>query len=90
MFRMWGKLFANNHLLADSTICNDHPNESRTHKVFAALEILCHDFDLSNPIWLDSNITEFKQLGKTRFKQDNFIETIDFDYFEIELIEEDY
>ena len=45
-------------------------------------------FDLQQPIWLDKNINEFKRVDKTRFEQDNFIEQIDFDYLEIEVIEE--
>lgn len=89
MFRMWGKLFSKNRLIADSVTCNDHPDMTRTHKVFEALDIFCHDFDLSKPIWLDSNIEEFRRTKKTRFRQDSFIEPIDFDYFEFEIIEED-
>ena len=89
MFRMWGKLFKENRLLADSTVCNDDPEMSRTKKVFSALDTFCADFDLSTPIWLDTNIREFKRHSKTRFHQDNFVETIDFDYLEIQVLEED-
>ena len=39
-------------------------------------------------MWLDNNIMDFKRHDKTRFTSDNFIETIDFDYLEIEVIEE--
>ena len=60
MFRIWGKIFKDNHLVRD----------------------------LQQPIWLDKNINEFKRVDKTRFEQDNFIEQIDFDYLEIEVIEE--
>ena len=45
--------------------------------------------DLGNPIWLESTIKHFKKHGKARFYQDNFIEQIDFDYLEIQVIEED-
>lgn len=89
MFQLWGKLFDNNHLLADSTVCNDDMKMSRTQKVFTALDTICHDFDLSVPIWLESNIEDFKKNSRTRFHQDNFIEAIDFDYLEIHVIEED-
>ena len=37
----------------------------------------------------DSNISEFQKVSKTRFYQDNFIETVEFDYLEIQVIEED-
>ena len=46
-------------------------------------------FDLSEPIWLDSNVAEFKRHSKVRFYQDNFIDSIDFSYMEIQVIEED-
>ena len=50
---------------------------------------ICQTFDLSEPIWLDINIRDFKRHSKTRFTQDNFIDSIDFDYLEIQVIEED-
>ncbi len=34
-------------------------------------------------------MTEFKRHKKARFRQDNFIEEIPFDYLEIQVIEED-
>lgn len=75
-------------MLQDSCIA-DSSDDTRTHKVFRALEEVCYQFDLAKPIWLDKNISEFKRLSKTRFTRDNFIETINFDYLEIQIIEED-
>ena len=37
---------------------------------------------------LDKNIEEFKAHKKTKFRQDNFMEEIDFDYLEFEILEE--
>ena len=88
MFRIWGKLFKDNHLIKDTTSCNDS-DSSRTQKVFSALDEICNEFDLGKPIWLESNIREFKRHAKTRFHQDSFIEEIDFDYLEFHVIEED-
>ncbi len=88
MFRLWAKVFENNHMLRDLCVGNDS-DDTRTHKIFRALEEICVRFDLSSPIWLDKNISEFKRHNKTRFTQDNFIESIDFDYLEIQVIEED-
>lgn len=70
------------------TVISDDSGDTRTHKIFHALEEVCYDFDLSKPIWLDSTIEEFKRHSKTRFYQDNFVDTIDFDYLEIQIIEE--
>ena len=75
-------------MLRDLVVC-DEEEDTRTHKIFRALEQACYELDLSKPIWLDSTIRDFKRHDKTRFTQDNFIETIDFDYLEIHVIEED-
>ena len=55
MFRMWGKVFADNHLLKDFVVENPSLDMTRTK----------------------------------RFTQDSFIEAIEFDYLEIQIIEED-
>lgn len=87
MFRLWGKLWKDNRMLKDTVICEEN-NDTRTHKIFHALEEICYLWDLGKPIWLDKNIEEFQRLNKTRFYADNFIESIDFDYLEIQIIEE--
>ena len=38
---------------------------------------------------LDATVKDFKKHDKARFYQDNFIEQIEFDYLEIQVIEED-
>lgn len=87
MFRLWGKIWKNNHILRDIVSCIDN-HDTRTHKVFQGLEEICYALDLEKPIWLDSNIREFQRHSKTRFSQDSFIEHIDFDFLEIQIIEE--
>jgi hypothetical protein len=76
-------------MIKDMVVCNDNPNLRRTQKIFAAIDDICHEYDLSKPIWLESTIANFKRYDKTRFIQDNFMEPIDFDYLEIQVIEED-
>lgn len=90
MFRLWCKLFDDSsHLLKDTVIENDDNNINRTKKIFDGIRSACYQFDLGEPIWLDSNVDTFKRHSKVRFYQDNFIETIDFSYMEIQVIEED-
>lgn len=87
--KIWFKIFDDTRLVKTETI-EDFSEETRTHKIFAALDKVAHLFDLSVPIWLDSNVKEFQKNGKTRFGQDNFIEEIEFDYLEMQILEEDY
>lgn len=88
MFRLWARTFKENRMQQDTCIVDDS-KDTRTHKVFRALEEVCYQFDLGKPIWLDKTVAEFKRHSKARFYQDNFIETIDFDFLEIQIIEED-
>ena len=87
MFRLWAKEFKDNHMLRD-TVIEDASDDTRTHKVFHALDAVCYEFDLSKPIWLDKTTMEFKKHAKARFYQDNFVDEIDFDFLEIHVIEE--
>ncbi|MBO6106838.1 MAG: hypothetical protein J6P32_04540 [Stomatobaculum sp.] len=88
MFRLWGKCIRNNHPVRDIVVCDGDYSKSRTRMVLDGLTGICRAFDLAEPIWLESNIEEFRRLSRTRFHQDSFIETLDFDYLEIRVIEE--
>lgn len=90
MFRLWAKIITSGKYVNNMTIENDNPSLSRTKKIFQAIDEACYAYDLSKPLWLDKNINEFKKSGKTRFTKDNFVDEIDFDFLEIEVIEEDY
>lgn len=87
MFRIWFKIVKDNHLVKD-TVIEDGSDETRTHKVFHALEAACYEFDLGQPVWLDKTVRDFQRHAKARFYQDNSIEAIHFDYMEIQVIEE--
>ena len=76
-------------MLRDHVYICDDASINRTRKVMDGLAEICHVFDLSVPIWLESNISDFKRVSKTRFRADSFIEEIPFDYLEIQVIEED-
>ncbi len=89
MFRLWAKGFKDNRMVRDLTVSDPDMGKNRTRKVFDAVEEVCYAFDLSKPIWLDKNIAEFKRVDRTRFYADNFIDSMDFDYLEIHVIEED-
>ena len=89
MFRMWGKIWKDNHLIRDTVICQTDYSMSRTSMVFQSLDDICYEFDLSKPLWLDHNKNDFIHHSKTRFNSDSFVEDIDFDFLEIQVIEED-
>ena len=89
MFRVWGRIMKNNHLVRDHVVCISDSSLRRTQKVYAALEELCYEFDLSKPVWLKSNQDDFSCHARTRFTKDNFIDAIDFDYLDFYVIEDE-
>ena len=86
--RIWAKIFKDNRMLRDVVIENND-DDTRTHKVFSAIEEVSYIFDVSKPIWLDVNVKDFKKHAKVKFRQDSFVEEVDFDYLELQVIEED-
>lgn len=85
--RIWARLFTDNHMIKDY-VYEDYSDDTRTHKVFKGLDEAAREFDLPRPIWLDSNVKDFKRTSKTRFRKDSFIEEIPYDYLEFQVIEE--
>lgn len=86
--RIWARTFKDNRTTQEIVVENNE-NDTRTHKIFDALEKICYDFDLSRPIWLDSNVNEFKRHAKVKFYKDSFIDDIPFDFLEVTVLEED-
>lgn len=87
MFRLMGTIYKDTHMIKNTVIC-DETDTNRTKKVFHCLDAICYEFDLEKPLWLDVNIKDFQKHAKARFNQDNFIEVLDFDFLEIQVIEE--
>ena len=89
MFRLWAKMIVSGKIVKNMTIENSDSSLNRTKKIFSALDEVCYAYDLSKPLWLDKNIREFKKNSRTRFTKDNFVDEIEFDSLDIEVIEED-
>ncbi|MCI5822688.1 MAG: hypothetical protein PUB24_00215 [Lachnospiraceae bacterium] len=86
--RIWFKQWKDSRMITDLVV-EDDSAETRTHKVFHALEKACYEMDLGRPIWLDVTVRDFKSHAKARFTKDCFMEEIPFDFLEIEVLEED-
>jgi len=89
MYRIWGKIMKSNRFKADHIVAIDNHALSKEEKLDMALDEFTLKFDIQKPLWFDKNSKDMKQFGRTQFFEDQFIETIDFDYFEIEIIEDD-
>lgn len=86
--RIWARTFLDNRTTNEIVITNNE-DDTRTHKIFNALDKISYEFDIPRPIWLEANISEFKRHAKVRFRKDSFIEDIPFDYLEMSVLDED-
>ncbi len=77
--RFWGKIKTEDRILHDLV------EESRDFP--SALETLCNKFDIGKPIVCDKHLKEMKSFRRTLFYPDDFVESVSFDTFEIELID---
>jgi starvation-inducible outer membrane lipoprotein len=88
MFRLWGKIVKNNKIIMDYVFEIKPMDLSAEEKIKQGLETLCYHFDIQKPMWFSDN-NNITMVGKTRFIDHHFIEDIDFDYFEIDIIEDE-
>ncbi len=86
--RFWAGTYKENRTVLN-TVIENVSDDTRTHKVFDAIDKICYEFDIARPIWLESNISDFKRYSKVRFFKDSFVEEISFDYLEFYVLEED-
>ena len=56
--------------------------------VFDIISKCCGQEDLPTPVILDKHNKYFNEFSLVRFSKDDFVETIPYDYVEIELFEE--
>lgn len=83
MARLWAKIIVKHKIHCQATcpcVFSQAPE---------ALQELCKEFDVPNPIWLGKQQREFEQFRLTSFGPDNFVEEVPFDRLEIEFLEDD-
>ena len=85
MIRIWGKVFKGEKIIKHS-IVEVEPKECT---FFDMLKTLCEKVDIPTPVLLNKHLNDFNQFNIALFKQDDFIENINFDRFIIEYLTED-
>lgn len=53
------------------------------------LRDICHELDIPNPVILNHHFKNFIDFHNTKFRQDDFVETLDYDMFIVEDCKED-
>ena len=76
--RAWGKI------KTQDTIKDDFVLDATDFA--SALETICTCFNLSKPIVCSKHLKEIEAFSRTVFYEDDFVEPVDFDTLEIEII----
>ena len=88
MYKLWAKKIKRNHLV-DSIVVKNNEDISTSEKRDKCLKEICQRLDISVPIWLKKHDLEFSQFKYVTFYPQDFIDEIDFDKLEVELIDEE-
>lgn len=87
MIKLWGKIITDNKIINQTVATCDEDIEYEAQLRKCMIEI-CYNFDIQKPYWLTKNLMEYNKLKRAFFTQDNFIEEINYDKLEIEVLEE--
>ena len=79
----------NNKIIMDMVSEYSGADLSEQDRLHRCIEEICYKLDLERPIWLEKNQREFEEYKRAVLTQDNFMEKIDFDALEIEVIQDD-
>lgn len=88
MIKIWGKLMKS-HRIEKDMVLEYVPQKNRAETVRLSLNEFSIGLDIARPIWLPKNEKDLLQFVVTRFYKDQFMEGIDFDYLEVEIIGEE-
>ncbi|MDW5299984.1 MAG: hypothetical protein SA378_07595 [Sedimentibacter sp.] len=87
MYKLWAKKIKYNKIIS-SIVVKNKENISLEQKRDKCLKEICQKLDISVPIWLKKHELEFSQFKYVIFTTQDFIDEIDFDKLEIELIDD--
>lgn len=86
MYKLWARKISRNQLI-ESIIVKNKEDISTYEKRDKCLKEICQKLDLSVPVWLKKHDLEFSNFKYVTFYPQDFIDDVDFDKLEIELIE---
>ena len=83
--RLIGRLIRETTVLSEKVVEKSDNSVSFRELLEENFIVLCKELDISVPLWLKRNTTEFARFRKTYFTKEQFIDSIEFDRFEIKI-----
>ena len=82
MIKIWGKVIKKERITKSKTIQIDPSSMS----FFDMLKTICLDLNIPTPVLLDKHVYDFNVFHFSTFKPDNFVESVSFDSFVVQLL----
>ncbi len=82
MIKIWGKLIVKDTVIKSKTIEVDETSTS----FFEMLKCLSESLNIATPVLLDKHVYDFNLFHTCIFKPDDFVESVVFDKFVLELL----
>ncbi len=86
--RIWAKVLQDHKIIRETVreFSSARPSDREGWSV--PLHELCQDLDLCRPVMLRKHVNDLKQFSRVVFKPADFMDSVDFDEFEIEVLPE--
>lgn len=85
MLKLWGKLIKDEKALLSETYTSEAPE--LPDALLECIEYFAKAFDIEAPIWHTNHTKQLGIFHKAVFKADDFIDSISFDKFEIQILD---
>ncbi|OPZ86319.1 MAG: hypothetical protein BWY74_03679 [Firmicutes bacterium ADurb.Bin419] len=83
--KITGKLIKGTGIISEKLVEKENSSVSFRDLLEDNFIALCKELDISVPLWLKRNTTEFARYRRTSFTKDQFIEDVKFDRLEIRI-----
>lgn len=83
--KLYGRIVRDTIVLKDSFVVEEDSSLQFRERLEKCLIDLCREIGIPVPIWLEKNTKEFAYFKKTFFTNEQFVEKVNFDKFEIRL-----
>lgn len=83
--KLYGKIIRDTKILRDSFVVEEDSTLQFRDRLEKCFIDLCREIGIPVPIWLEKNTKEFAYFRRTFFTNEQFVEKVNFDRFEIML-----
>ena len=81
--KIWGRIYRDNKAVLDALSDAEAQKASDVLDWTAILDDICKKLDLSRPVILKKHEKELERFSRTVFRPSDFMESVDFDKFEL-------